>query len=91
MCCNKHTFDQVAWWEALSRTLQNHSLPGTFQVFAEPRQEFQDVYCGTAACVIGSPLVGVTGCRRCGAVCSLLWLLLLVCLYAVCRKGGAHG
>jgi hypothetical protein len=45
MCCNKHTFDQVAWWEALSRTLQNHSLPGTFQVFEEPRQEYQDVYC----------------------------------------------
>jgi hypothetical protein len=44
-CCRSHSFDQLAWWEALSRTLQNYSSPGSIQVYVEPRQEDWPLYC----------------------------------------------
>lgn len=43
-CCRSHSFDQIAWWEALSRILESFTSPGTIQTHAEPRQENWPLY-----------------------------------------------
>jgi hypothetical protein len=44
-CCHSHSFDQIAWWEALSRTLQNNLPLGSIEVYAEPQQKDWPLYC----------------------------------------------